>query len=516
MNAAAQTTEAQKGWPDDLLKRHGYSVFLTTYLEGKCGPDKPSIVAALDAPWGLGKSFFVQHWSEDLKNAGRPVLFFNAWENDSAQDPAISLMAKLHEELEPLYESLPDTIAAKIEIRNKGQKLFKAFRRAALPTAAVIAKGLFKKATGIAIDELSDAISPDKGESNEAERQSSKSQGGDTKNGDKSHENDYSKTIDDSLDAFFEKSMEVQSQKLNAVVQFRNQLEELLRNLSETNTKNGPFWIFIDELDRCRPDYAIALLEGIKHLFSVKGVVFVVSTNLDQLSKAVGAVYGVNFDGYQYLKRFFNVEYTLPEPTRRDFINALAQNTVLENLGGCTGADPSWTTPSQKSSTAAMSIVAEAMQLDLRSIQSVFAVTEAVILGMKPIKEAATMSLFFLAAVRHKNPTLLKKLETASDYNPIIKEVCTQLLTGPTTVPTRRMQRDASRIVNLEEVLTFFFRASKQSVRTLINQVDGGQNMQYPENLTEQLVHFNDLRADGLHPIHKYPQLLNVAGHMTS
>lgn len=84
-----------------------------------------------------------------------------------------------------------------------------------------------------------------------------------------------------------------------------------------------PIFILVDELDRCRPDYAIELLEGIKHLFGVKGIYFVVATNIDQLSESVKAVYGTGFDGARYLKRFFDLEYTLPEPDRFAFAKYL-------------------------------------------------------------------------------------------------------------------------------------------------------------------------------------------------
>ena len=63
-----------------------------------------------------------------------------------------------------------------------------------------------------------------------------------------------------------------------------------------------PLFVFVDELDRCRPDYAIELLEGIKHLFGVPGVYFVVATNTVQLGESVKAVYGSGFDGVRYLK----------------------------------------------------------------------------------------------------------------------------------------------------------------------------------------------------------------------
>ena len=53
--------------------------------------------------------------------------------------------------------------------------------------------------------------------------------------------------------------------------------------------------IVIDELDRCRPSYAVEILEMAKHLFSVDRVVFVLSINRDQLAHSVKVLYGSDF-----------------------------------------------------------------------------------------------------------------------------------------------------------------------------------------------------------------------------
>ncbi len=509
MTNSNDTATSSKKWPDDLLNRYEYSVFLTSYLEGKCGLQKPAIVAALDAQWGLGKTFFVEHWAADLRDNGRPVLFFNAWENDSADNPALSLMAGLHSELTPLYDALPTSSSARIELIEKGKQVFKAFRRATIPTVAVLAKGMLKKATGVAIEELSDAI-----DTSTAEPPPTASTTAPAKTAGPSIEKESLEAIEKGLDTFFEKSIEAHKQRLQSVQNFRVQLEGLLEKLHEHGAKNGPFWIFIDELDRCRPDYAITLLEGIKHLFNARGVIFVISTNLEQLSKAVGAVYGTNFDGHQYLKRFFNLEYTLPEPTRLNFIEALTKGTVMETIGGCSGCDPKWSIE-KRSPAIAMSLVAEAMQLDLRSIQSIFTVVEAVALGMPKGTEIATIWLFYLAAVRHKNPSLLKRL-TASRITDTALDDVKELLIVPSSVPTRHYRHEEKREVQLHVVLAFFLNASKLSVRELLDRYNRQTNPQYPETMLEQLIQFPDLQPDGFHPIHAYPKLINVAGHVST
>src|SRR6185312_12002549 len=80
----------------------------------------------------------------------------------------------------------------------------------------------------------------------------------------------------------------------------------------------------IDELDRCRPNYAVEVLEQIKHFFSVKGIVFVLSIDKVQLGNAVRGFYGsdrINAD--EYLRRFIDLEYTMPEPDTKVFCEYL-------------------------------------------------------------------------------------------------------------------------------------------------------------------------------------------------
>ena len=48
----------------------------------------------------------------------------------------------------------------------------------------------------------------------------------------------------------------------------------------------------VDELDRCRPSYAVELPEVVKHLFTVDGVVFVIAVNRAELTHSIRALYG--------------------------------------------------------------------------------------------------------------------------------------------------------------------------------------------------------------------------------
>lgn len=81
-------------------------------------------------------------------------------------------------------------------------------------------------------------------------------------------------------------------------------------------TKNDkPIVFIIDELDRCRPSYAVELLEQIKHFFAIEGIVFVLSIDKLQLGHAVKGFYGNDgIDADEYLRRFIDIEYSLPQP----------------------------------------------------------------------------------------------------------------------------------------------------------------------------------------------------------
>ena len=82
-----------------------------------------------------------------------------------------------------------------------------------------------------------------------------------------------------------------------------------------TKTTGGPIIIVVDELDRCRPDYALSVLEIIKHFFAVPRVHFILGINSDALENSVRARYGAGIDATGYLKKSINVAFSLPRFT---------------------------------------------------------------------------------------------------------------------------------------------------------------------------------------------------------
>ena len=81
--------------------------------------------------------------------------------------------------------------------------------------------------------------------------------------------------------------------------------------------------IFVDELDRCRPNFAIEILESIKHYFDDDRIIFVMSVNKSQLIHTVAQYYGNDFDSSLYLNKFFDINIQLPKADTRVYFDTL-------------------------------------------------------------------------------------------------------------------------------------------------------------------------------------------------
>ena len=77
--------------------------------------------------------------------------------------------------------------------------------------------------------------------------------------------------------------------------------------------------IFIDELDRCKPTFAVQFLEQIKHYVFDDRITFVFSVNLEQLQHTIKQYYGLNFDSCRYLDKFFDLRISLPPADMNKF-----------------------------------------------------------------------------------------------------------------------------------------------------------------------------------------------------
>ena len=224
-------------------------------------------VVAIDAAWGAGKTTFIKIWTQELRNQNYPVVQFNAWENDFAGNAMVALSSELTDALREY-----DSKIGKVEDLKAG--LRKIVEQSAVTGVRLVTSGVLD--LGPLVNK-GDMLA------------------------------DY-------------------AESLALIKKFKTNLKDFANELKEQ--KNCPVVVVIDELDRCRPLYAIELLEVAKHLFSVENIVFVLAINLRELGHSIKAVYGSDFDSHEYLERFIDITIPLPKAERVQYIwNLMSEKT---------------------------------------------------------------------------------------------------------------------------------------------------------------------------------------------
>lgn len=107
----------------------------------------------------------------------------------------------------------------------------------------------------------------------------------------------------------------------------KEQVDNILNNLLLEHGER--LVIFIDELDRCRPTFAVELLEQIKHYFDNDKITFVFSTNIKQLQYTIKKYYGEAFEAKRYLDKFFDLTVSLNE------VNVIEYFSFVNKSPGC-------------------------------------------------------------------------------------------------------------------------------------------------------------------------------------
>lgn len=116
--------------------------------------------------------------------------------------------------------------------------------------------------------------------------------------------------------------------KIQEFKNYKNKIETIKEKLEDI-TKHTKIILLIDELDRCKPLFAIKLLESIKHIFNVNNMSFVFALDMAQLSHSVKKVYGNDIDAPGYICRFFDYITKMPNPNTRKYIEYLMEKKPL-------------------------------------------------------------------------------------------------------------------------------------------------------------------------------------------
>ncbi|WP_049722420.1 KAP family P-loop NTPase fold protein [Gilvimarinus polysaccharolyticus] len=276
----------QEPFKNSVAGRDQVGRALTNFLDQTDTP----LVMSIDAPWGQGKTTFLHMWREHLKQEGFTTIYYNAWNSDHGDNAMLSLIGELSSAF-----SGDNTQPDQKGDLSKSQKLLSQVKSAGadvlkhmLPLAAKLATNGVINLNGNAEELLSNGI-----------------------------------------ESLVEQQINSYDDAKNSVTNFRTKLAKFAGSVSDDGK---PLIIIIDELDRCRPSYAIEILEKAKHFFNVENVVFVLGVDKRQLGSSFKAVYGegLNVDGY--MRRFFDVDFLLPPPKSEDFIQLLLKRFGLDDL----------------------------------------------------------------------------------------------------------------------------------------------------------------------------------------
>lgn len=260
---------------EDKLNRRKYAEYLYYYLEQK-GKSNNTVIN-LNAEWGAGKSYFLKRFYNSIKDV-HPCVYIDAWKQDFSDDAFLTLFSSLSQQLQAYSGDLDSRLI------QCGQAIGR-FTKGVIPA---VLSGLMKNYIGV-------------------------------------------DSVGDIAKEASELMLKEHQEKLKSIQTLKEELA-LWARLSFENKFSGPIFIFIDELDRCRPDYAITLLEIVKHIFDIENFVFLIATDTDQLQHSIKNIYGNDFSANDYLGRFFHRRFTLKSPELRDFIDGIIENKLSDDF----------------------------------------------------------------------------------------------------------------------------------------------------------------------------------------
>ena len=249
------------------------------------------LVIALHGGWGTGKSYFLKRWvgAHAQQNETCTTVYFDAFAHDHISDPLTALIAVLG-------ERLPHDQAHKFDkVKHVAFKFARPIARIGLAVATAGATEV--------LNPIADAAA--KG---------------------------LSATAKDAFDSYWN----AQTIRQNAMEEFQTAIAALTAPADEDGDRRSLVFV-IDELDRCRPDYALEVLEVIKHFFSVDSLHFVLGVNLSALENSVRARYGSGIDAEEYLRKFIQIRLELPHDLGNEYQNRPAVllyfDTLVQEMG---------------------------------------------------------------------------------------------------------------------------------------------------------------------------------------
>lgn len=340
---------------DDILGREGLADSLTTLVSDT----EESVVIALNGGWGTGKTFFLDRWAYKLqtlqaKGTNPCVIQFNAWQDDDVEDPLLALVGQIHKYLHAHRISKDPKISE--DFSCKLERFASEANRLLSIGAKHVSHSVDHKIGVDVYAAVSDIA------------------------------NYQAKRVEQYEDA----------------IKARVDVKERLRDLASAVRKESgfPLVVIVDDLDRCKPSFAISLLERIKHLFSVPGIVFVLGVDQNQLSCTLRNVYGEGFDAQNYLYRLFDVELFLPKPKLDAYVKSLMSQYTIDDFikKSALKKDADYIESTIDEFKAVASYLAERHNMSLREVDRLIREV-SIVLRLCPIKTPVLATLTIICIV---------------------------------------------------------------------------------------------------------------------
>ncbi len=363
--------DPEKPFEDALFGREEFAKSLTSLLRNA----EENLVIFVNAPWGAGKTTFSEMWRAYLQQQELEVIYYDAYAADYFDDPFVSFSGEI---LKLVDRRLTE---------GKGLIERREFKKTAIEVGKRLA-GLAIKVGALAAT-LNAVKSEDVDELKEI--------GSDVVTG-----------VSEIGADVIEKRIEHYAEEKDGLVSFKKSLAKLAAKVKEE--QGFPLTIIVDELDRCRPNFALGLLERVKHLFDVEGVAFVLLVNREQIESYIQTVYG-NEDTRDYLQKFGSLFIDLPN-RQESFSNAYVNGhreycaKLLSHYGFSNQVQDG------RFLVVCMGIFSAHYGMTLREIERAFAVLALYYSSVVNARSADIMLVALLAVLKIKRSTFYKALSS--------------------------------------------------------------------------------------------------------
>lgn len=233
----------------------------------------------IDGDWGVGKTFLIKQFEYLIKNYKKYsemyqfndfeevkdslfkiidnnlIFYYNAWENDDNDDPFESIIYNILD----VYPQFKDIVINKFNSEDFFKEVLNLLTK-------IVTNKLFN------IDLNSENI--------------------------------------DKIKSFEDLSREINT---------KEEKKKLFKELIDKILDGKRMILIIDELDRCNPIYATKVLETIKHFYNLKNVTIIVAVNNNELKNIISQQYGMNFNSYSYLNKFYDYIITVDSSRSLDY-----------------------------------------------------------------------------------------------------------------------------------------------------------------------------------------------------